>query len=49
VRWQSEIADYWRDGRIEPLVGAELPMTQAREALHRLGSRQTVGKVILIP
>jgi NADPH:quinone reductase len=30
-------------------VGAELPLREAPEALRRLGSRGTTGKVVLVP
>lgn len=39
----------WEAGRIDPLVGAELPLEQAPAALTRLGRRGTVGKVVLLP
>ena len=39
----------WEDGLIDPLVGAELPLTDAPQALTRLGDRGTVGKVVLHP
>ncbi|MGY2084843.1 NADPH:quinone oxidoreductase family protein [Blastococcus sp. SYSU DS0539] len=37
------------DGSIDPLVGATLPLDQAPQALARLASRDTVGKVVLVP
>ncbi len=37
------------DGYIDPLVGGELPLDQAPQALARLGDRGTVGKVVLVP
>ncbi len=36
-------------GGIDPLVSARYPLEQAGEALAALGSRRTVGKVVLIP
>jgi NADPH2:quinone reductase len=47
--WQIALTDLWRAGKIDPLVGAELPLDQAPEALRRLASRQSVGKVVLLP
>jgi NADPH2:quinone reductase len=47
--WQDELEKLWATGKIDPLVGAELPLTDAKEALRRLGSRGSVGKVVLIP
>lgn len=37
------------DGYLDPLVGEELPLDQAPQALARLGDRGTVGKVVLVP
>ena len=48
-RWQGRLNDLWAAGRIAPLVGAELPLREAPEALRRLGSRDTTGKVVLVP
>jgi NADPH2:quinone reductase len=39
----------WQEGRVDPLIGAELPLEQAPAALARLGDRGTVGKVVLLP
>jgi NADPH:quinone reductase len=36
-------------GRISPFVSEELPLAAAPDALQRLGSRRTVGKVVLLP
>jgi len=47
--WQDALEDLWGKGLIEPLVGAELPLSEVKEALRRLGSRGTVGKVVLVP
>jgi NADPH2:quinone reductase len=47
--WQAVLNDLWAQGRIDPLVGVELPLSEAPEALRRLGSRATTGKVVLIP
>jgi NADPH2:quinone reductase len=48
-RWQDALVELWARRAIDPLVGAELPLTEAREALRRLGSRGTVGKLVLVP
>jgi NADPH:quinone reductase len=48
-RWQGRLNDLWAAGRIAPLIGAELPLREAPEALRRLGSRGTTGKVVLVP
>ena len=39
----------WQEGKVDPLVGAELPLEDAPAALTRLGDRGTVGKVVLVP
>ncbi len=36
-------------GEIDPLVSARYPLEEAGEALQALGSRRTVGKVVLVP
>ena len=40
-RWQGRLNDLWAERKIAPLVGAELPLREAPEALRRLGSRGT--------
>ncbi|MGY1722290.1 NADPH:quinone oxidoreductase family protein [Blastococcus sp. SYSU DS0533] len=37
------------DGAVDPLVGEVLPLDQAPQALLKLASRDTVGKVVLVP
>jgi len=34
---------------IDPLIGAELPLSQAPQALGRLADRATIGKIVLLP
>jgi NADPH2:quinone reductase len=36
-------------GRLRPLVGAEFPLAQARQAHEALLARRTTGKVVLRP
>ncbi|WP_214366544.1 NADPH:quinone oxidoreductase family protein [Pseudonocardia sp. H11422] len=48
-QWQDALNRLWAEGQIDPLIGAELPLTEAPEALRRLGSRGTTGKVVLTP
>lgn len=45
----AALVELWRAGQIDPLVGAELPLEDAPQALARLSDRGTVGKVVLIP
>ena len=45
----QELTRLYARGAIAPLVGAELPLEQAPQALNRLATRATVGKVVLCP
>lgn len=45
----EELLALWRRGALRPVVGAELPLEQANEALDLLGSRRSTGKVVLVP
>lgn len=44
-----ELLAVWRRGAIRPVVGAELPLEQANEALDLIASRRSTGKVVLVP
>lgn len=43
----DELMALWEAGKIDPLVSQVLPMEQAPEALAALGSRGTVGKIVV--
>ena len=45
----EELLALWRRGAIRPVVGAEYPLERADEALDLIGSRQSTGKVVLVP
>ena len=45
----DELLALWRRGALHPVVGAELPLEQANEALDLIGSRRSTGKVVLVP
>jgi NADPH2:quinone reductase len=45
----DRLIELWEQGLVAPLVGAELPMTDAPQALSRLSDRGTIGKVVLVP
>ncbi len=47
--WQARLDAMWAARTIDPLVGVELPLREAPEALRRLASRGTTGKVVLVP
>lgn len=44
-----ELLALWRRGAIRPVVGAEYPLEQANEAHDFIASRQSTGKVVLVP
>ncbi|MGD9526523.1 NADPH:quinone oxidoreductase family protein [Pseudonocardia sp.] len=45
--WQRQLDELWAKRLIDPLVGTELPLDRAPEALRLLGSRGSTGKVVL--
>ncbi len=49
VDTHAALIELWGRRAIDPLVGAELPLTEAPAALARLGDRGTIGKVVLLP
>lgn len=49
VDTHAALLDLWSRREIDPLVGAELPLERAPEALTRLSDRGTIGKVVLLP
>lgn len=49
VDTHAALVELWARREVDPLVGAELPLEQAPQALTRLSDRGTVGKVVLIP
>jgi len=44
-----ELLELWAAGRIKPLVGAEFQLADVEKAHELLESRQSVGKVVLVP
>jgi NADPH2:quinone reductase len=48
-RFAEELLALWRDGAIEPLVGATFPLDRAADALASIERREHVGKVVLEP
>lgn len=44
-----ELLAVWSRGSLRPIVGAEFPLEQANEALDLIASRQSTGKVVLVP
>jgi NADPH2:quinone reductase len=45
----SELLELWRAGTIRPLVGAEFPLAEVKQAHELVESRRSVGKVVLVP
>jgi NADPH2:quinone reductase len=39
----------WESGAVRPIMGAEFPLEQAAEAHRLIETRQSTGKVVLIP
>ena len=46
-RWSSTVWPMIADGRVRPIIGAELPIEQAAEAHELLASGEVTGKVVL--
>lgn len=45
----DELLALWRRGALRPVVGAELPLDRANDALDLIASRRSTGKVVLVP
>jgi NADPH2:quinone reductase len=48
-RAAKDVLRLWESGAVRPVVGAELPLDDAAEAHRLVESRQSTGKVVLIP
>jgi NADPH2:quinone reductase len=48
-RAAADVLRLWEGGAVRPIVGAELPLEEASEAHRLIESRQSTGKVVLIP
>ena len=49
TRAAKDVVRLWESGAVRPVVGAELPLEDASEAHRLIESRQSTGKVVLIP
>jgi NADPH2:quinone reductase len=49
TRAATDVVRLWESGAVRPVVGAELPLEDASEAHRLIESRQSTGKVVLIP
>ncbi|HKI91313.1 MAG TPA: zinc-binding dehydrogenase, partial [Gaiellaceae bacterium] len=45
----NEVPALWEQGAVTPLVGAQLPLDEVEQAHELVETRQSVGKVVLIP
>jgi NADPH:quinone reductase-like Zn-dependent oxidoreductase len=43
------VLELYRANLLSPLIGGRFPLQDAREALDRLGRRETVGKILICP
>jgi NADPH2:quinone reductase len=43
-----ELAGWYRDGRVKPVLDCVLPMGQLPEAFARMATRQALGKIVLV-
>ena len=48
-RAAKDVLGLWEAGAVRPIVGAELPLDNAADAHRLIESRQSTGKVVLIP
>jgi NADPH:quinone reductase len=49
ARAAQDVLRLWEGGAVRPVVGSELPLEEAAEAHRLIESRQSTGKVVLIP
>lgn len=45
----ASLTEWWKEGRIDPVVSETYPLAQAPDALRRIGSRGAIGKLIVHP
>jgi NADPH:quinone reductase len=43
----AELAAWYAQGKIKPVIDTRLPMPQLQQAFERMGSRQVVGKLVM--
>jgi NADPH2:quinone reductase len=43
----AELAGWYAQGKIKPVIDSKLPMPQLKAAFERMGSRQVVGKLVM--
>jgi len=42
------LLDWYRDSKIKPHIDSEIPMENLSQAYARMGSRQVMGKLVLV-
>jgi NADPH2:quinone reductase len=48
VRGIAELLQWYREGRVKPVIDSRLPMERLPDAYARMATRQVVGKVLLV-
>jgi NADPH2:quinone reductase len=44
----AQLASWYAEGKVKPVVDAKLPMSRLPDAYRRMGSRQVLGKLVLV-
>ncbi len=44
----AQLAQWYAEGKVKPAIDCKLPMSQLRAAYARMGTRQVMGKVLLV-
>jgi len=44
----AQLAAWYREGKVKPAIDCRLPMSDVRAAYARMGTRQVLGKVVLV-
>ena len=44
----AQLAQWYREGKVKPAIDCRLPMREVRAAYARMGTRQVLGKVVLV-
>jgi NADPH2:quinone reductase len=44
----QQLAQWYAQGKIKPVIDLQLPMSEIRAAYARMGSRQVKGKLLLV-
>ena len=44
----QELAQWYAQGKVKPVIDRTMPMAQLKEAYARMGSREVKGKLVLV-